>query len=462
MRRSNKHEMRKITLSPLTGGINLAVPPEQIGESDMQECKNMWYERDSQRLVGRGGLKLVSSYESFINSLHYDIETNTSFVFLNNGNAFTATLSDTETNRRNIGRLTGTGKVHCCKFGGDLFVASGGFLQYYDFGTSSKLVTVNNSPKVDLLFYRFGRLAVMKVGNSSRVTFSSTGDAKSDAAWTSNSADASYAQWLDVGDKDNGVIMDAVPLATDIIFFKSSGRCWQLVGDSEFDSWRVYNVASMTDLTTQFTPGACATNIGNDVIFLSLRGLKMLSTTQDYGNIAPSEIGDKFNKLITRNQYVPEMYDMRRHKTLMIRATTDKSMWVAYNYAINAATVIKFGVPVTAIMETKDDVFVASGTNIYQWTDKATSDDGVAIDYVVKPREIIGSDKLLVKAIDTKFSSDHAGKATVSIGDRLHVDMPTNSRRKIRCNHSTDCISLTVQSNSKFELDHIMLDVVDL
>ena len=38
MRRSNKHEMRKVAMSPLSGGINLAVPPEQINENEMQEC----------------------------------------------------------------------------------------------------------------------------------------------------------------------------------------------------------------------------------------------------------------------------------------------------------------------------------------------------------------------------------------------------------------------------------------
>ena len=462
MQRSNKHQMQQVTLSPLSGGINVAVPPEQIDETDMQECQNMWYERDTQRLVGRGGLRLVGTYDSSIKSLHYDIESNTSFIFLSNGDGYCVTLADTESNKRNIGKLAGTGKVHCCKFGSDLFVVSGDVIQYYEFNANSKLTAVENSPKADLIFYRFGRLAVAKAGNSSRITFSSTGDAKSNVAWTENSADQSYSQWLDVGDKDNGYIMDVVPLATDMIIFKSSGRCWQLVGDKDPDSWQVYTAASMTDLTTQFTAGACATNIGNEVVFLSLRGLKALSATQDYGNIAASEIGDKFNRLITRSQYMPELYDMRRHKTLMIRSTTDKTTWVAYNYALNAATVMKFAVPVEAILETKDDVYVAAGNKLYQWTDEATTDDGVAIDYIVKPRDIISSDEILVKAIDTKLSSDHAGTATVFVGDRLKVNMPTNSRRKVRCNHSTDCISLSLESTSRFELDHIALDIVAL
>lgn len=462
MRRSNKHEMRKVALSPLNGGLNLAAPPEQIGETEMQECQNMWYERDSQRLVGRGGLKIVSSYESPIKSLFYDVESNMSFIFLYDKSCYSATLSDVETNRRNIGKVNGDGRAKCCKFGSDLFVTSGEELQYYTFASGTSLQSIANAPKADIVFYRFGRLAVAKMGNSSRITFSSTGDAKSDVAWTESAADTSYSQWIDIGDRDAGYIMDVVPLATDMIVFKSNGKAYQFTGDATPDTWAVYNIANYTDVTSGFRQGGLATNIGNEVVFLSLRGLKTLSTTQDYGNIATTDVGAKFNKLLTRRQYDPELYDMRRHKTLMIRATTDKKTWVAYNYALNAATVIKFAFDVEAILETKDDVYVASGNSLYHWDDELTTDDGEPIEYIVKPRDVIGSDELLVKAIDTKFSSDHAGSATVSIGDRLKVDMPINSRRKVKCNHSTDCISLTVESTSRFELDHIALDVVDL
>ena len=146
----------------------------------------------------------------------------------------------------------------------------------------------------------------------------------------------------------------------------------------------------------------------------------------------------------------------------MIRPTTDKTYWVAVNYALNAATTMKFGMPIEAILETKDGLFVASGNAIYRWTIEATQDGDTDIDYAFSPRDLISSDELLVKAIDTKLSSDHAGVAKVSIGARLSVDMPTNSRRKVRCNYSDDLLHLEVSSNSRFEVDHIMLDVADL
>ena len=313
-----------------------------------------------------------------------------------------------------------------------------------------------------MLFYRFGRLAAIKVGNSDRITLSSTGDATSDVAWTEDTNDVSLSQWIDIGADDGGDIIDVVPLATDMIVFKNNGRAYQFVGDADVNSWAVYNIACYTDLTGSFKAGMCATNLGQEVAFLSLRGLKLLSTTQDYGNIAASDIGDKFNKLITNKMYEPEMVNLRRHKTLMIRPTTDKTYWVAVNCALNAATTMKFGMPIEAILETKDDLFVASGNAIYRWTIEATQDGDTDIDYSFSPRDLISSDELLVKAIDTKFSSDHAGVAKVSSGDRLSVDMPTNSRRKVRCNHSDDLLHLEVSSNSRFEVDHIMLDVADL
>lgn len=463
MRRSNKHQMQKVNMYPLNGGINVSAPPEQIATNEMQSCQNFWYEIGTQKLVGRGGLKQVSTYSAGnIRSMYYDIDTNLTFVFLDSRNAYSVMLSDVETGRKSLSKVTGENNVHCTKFKDKLFVASGDSLQFYDYGDNSTLATLLMAPKCDLVFYRYGRLAAIKVGNSDRINLSSMGDATSDVAWNEDTNDVSMAQWIDIGPDDGGDIMDVVPLSTDMIILKSNGKAYQFVGDSEPSSWVVYNTSNKTDVTAGFTAGAIATNLGQEVAFLSLRGLRMLSTTQDYGNIATSDIGDKFNKLITTKMYEPELYDMRRHKTLMIRPTSDRSYWIAYNYAINAATTIKFGMPIACILETKDDVFVASGNAIYRWTVDATKDGEIDIEYSLSPRDLIGSDEMLVKAIDTKFTSDHAGVAKVSIGDRLKVDMPTNARRKVRCNHSSDVVHLEVNSNSRFEVDHIMLDMVDL
>lgn len=462
MRRTTKHQISKIKYYPLTGGINVSLPAEQIAENEMQECQNFVYDRDSQRLVGRGGLKKVSEFDDAIRGLYFDIDNNVTFVFLNNRDTYSVLLHDTESKRQYLKKVTGPGIPKCCKFQEMLFVASGEHLQFYDFSQDQNyLQSITDSPVCDNLFYRWGRLMVTMTGTD-RITYSYVGDAVSDQAWVENTNDPASSKWLEVGEKDGGDIQEIVPLATDIMIFKSNGKVYQFTGDNSVDTWSLYNIANYTDLTGAFTPGMCATNIGNEVVFLSLRGLKTLSTTQDYGNIATSDIGAKFNKLLTNNMYEPRMYHLRRQRMLIIQPTVSRRDFVAYNYALNAATTLKFGIDVSFILETKDDIFVVSDNKIYLWTIEATQDGDVDIEYLLRPRDVISSEELLVKAIDTKFSSDHSGVAKLSIGTRLNVDMPTNSRRKVRCNHSDDVIELTVKSNSRFEVDHIMLDVADL
>lgn len=459
MRRMNKHAAQRISFSPLTGGVNVAVPPEQIAENEMRECENFVY--SAHRLVGRGGLQKVSDFESNVKGLYYDIDTNQTFAFLENRDAYALVLSSTESHREYLDKLTGIGEAKCCKFKDKLFIASGEHLQFYDYGdTADTLQTITGSPVCDNLFYRWGRLMVTMTG-SDRVTYSYVGDATSELAWVENTNDPAASRWLDIGSDDSGDIVDIVPLATDIIIFKSNGKAYQFCGDSDVNTWAVYNVANFTDLTGDFSAGFAATNLGNQVAFLSLRGLKTLSATMDYGNIAAADIGDKFNPLLTEGLYEPEMYNFRRSKMLIIRPTADKTVFVAYHYGINAATVLRFGMEIEHFLETKDDMFVAAGNSIYRWTVEAVDDDGVPINYIIKPRVVLGSDKMLVKAVDTKFTSDRAGDVTVKTSN-LQVTMPANDRRKVRCNHSADEIALEITSNTRFEVDHIYLDGAEL
>lgn len=462
MRRSSKHQYEKMVFSPLSGGINVSVPAEQIAENEMAECENFIFDKDTARLVGRGGLTEISTFQSNVKELYYDIDTNMTFAFLDNRDCYALVLGDVESQRTFLEAVTGSGKPKCCKFKNMLFVASGGHLQFYDFSADKNwLQSITNAPVCDDLFYRWGRLMVTMSG-SDRITYSYVGDATSAEAWVENTDDPAASRWIDIGSDDSGEIINIVPLATDIIIFKSNGKAYQFCGDNSIDTWAVYNIANFTDLTGDFTPGLAATNLGNEVAFLSLRGLKTLSATQDYGNIAATDIGSKFNKLITDGLYEPEMYNLRRHKTLIIRPTADKKYFVAYNYGINAATVLRFAFEVSSILETKDDLFVAAGNKIYRWTPEATTDDGQAINYLIKPRKVLKSDEMLIKAIDTQFTSDHAGDVLFRLGERLNVTMPANSRRKVRCNHSCDVVDIEITSQSRFELGHIYLDVAEL
>ena len=453
MRRSNKHAPKIVTFANLTGGINISQAPEQLADTDMQVCKNFIYERDSKRLTGRGGLSApVYQLPADIRARWYDVDMNVLFFVTENREIYSLVSGQ---NTVSIGSLTGDATPMFAKFQDKVWIASGALLQYYDY---DHLYTVTSSPTCDLVFQRFARLAVALTG-SDRITFSAVGDGTSWENITDSSQGPpdSSAAWLDVGYGDSGNILSIIPLSTDLLFIKSNGMIYQLTGDALPDTWTVTRLATDTDPIGKDT----AKSIGQSVIYLSRRGLKTLATTMDYGNIATTDIGDKFNGLLTNNMWEPQVFNLRRHSMLMIRPTEDKTYWVAYNYLIGAATEIDFAFPITSITETVDEIYVTSGRAVMKWGNEYLTDNGTPIDYELKPRDVIGTEEMLVKSVDTKFSSDHAGEAAVSTS-KLSVTMPTNTRRKVKCNHSTPCISLTVKGNDRFTLDHISLEVADL
>ena len=453
VRRTSKHGVRQVQFFNFVGGINVSQAPEQIAENELVLCDNFLYETNGKRLVGRGGLsEPCARFDVQVRELFYDVDTNLVFVFLDNGQAFSMLNSGESV--RHIGTVTGNAVPKCCKFMNKLWVASGGKLQFYDFGEASTLQLVTDSPLCDFAFVRFGRLGVTLAGDD-RCSFSGIGDG---AYWIENTNDASAMAWLDVGYGDSGDIVAVVPLATDLLFLKSNGMIYQLSGINSPDSWVVNCISSDADVRGVHS----AINIGNSTLFISERGIKSVQATMDYGNINTSDIGDKFNYLITQSLYNPRVFNLRRQSTLLIRPSTDWSFFIAFNYALGAATVLKFAMPIHSIAESSNEVYVASGKSVYRWANEYTTDSGAPIKYKLSPKTVIGNEEILLKGIDCKLSSPVAGEAIFTDGNRLSVSVPVNSRLKVRCNHSTDSLSFSLESEKRFTVDHIALDIADL
>lgn len=450
MRRTNKHQINRVSFIGMTGGVNISQAPEQIADTEMQQAQNFIYAIDSKRLKGRGGLGLLNTTDETIRDMWYDVDTNVLLLFTTTFKVYRYVMGQTPIY---IGKLNGSYSPMCAKFMDKIWIASGGKLQYYDYTQNVELQTVGDSPTCSMVFQRFSRIAVSQDGTNG-FYLSSVGDG---TEWAEDTNRADKEQWLDVGYGDSGTITAIVPLATDIIFIKSNGKIYQLSGDADPNDWQVTEIANGTD------PAGtnCAVNIGNSVVFLSIRGLKSLAAVMEYGNIATADIGDKFNGLITDNMYEPRFYHLQRHSLLLIRPTSDYSYFVAYNYQLGSATTLKFNMDIDAICETSDDILVSSENKIYQWDDRYTDDDGKKIEYVLQPKATMGMEQMLMKAIDTKFSSDYSGKATVQEGT-LKVSVPTDTRNKIKCNHSTDYMDITITSSDRFIVDHIMVEVADL
>ena len=89
------------------------------------------------------------------------------------------------------------------------------------------------------------------------------------------------------------------------------------------------------------------------------------------------------------------------------------------------------------------------------------SDGDTPIDYHIRTKALIGTEKILVRSVDCSMAAAQAGNVTVSI-DNMTLSMPTNSRRKVRCNHSSPRIETSIRGHTPFQMKHLILEVADL
>ena len=451
MRRTAKHNASVLSFSDFSGGINVMTDGDLIAQNEMQQCQNFWFLGTQRSLQPRGGISsMLGSAEAEILSVYYDNDSNTFLAFDVNGAVYH--VSSDGMTLDNVGNLTGKEKPVCAKFKDVIWIASGGKLQFYDY-TDNSISTVMDGPTCDMVFQRFARLCVSMSGTD-RITYSATGDGTD---WEQDDNDLSKSQWIDVGYGDSGDIISVAPLATDLMIIKNNGMIYQLTGDADVASWAVYRIASETDAVGRQE----AIPLGNDVVFISRGGLKTLSTTMDYGNIATAEIGQKFNLLVTTSQYNPQLVHLRRRKLLLVRPTENKGYWLAYNYAVGAATTLHFPMQVTDIVETQDRLMIASGAALYEILDTNMTDNGADIDYAIRLKDTVSSEKIIVRSVDTDSLAEQAGTIKVQV-DNVSLDMPTNRRRKVRCNHTTPKIEISLTGSSPFTLKHVMVEVADL
>lgn len=452
MRRTAKHNATQIAFNDFTGGINVMSDGDMIAQNEMQVCQNLWFTGFQRSLAPRGGLsKPKVDLGEEIMSVHYDIDTNTFLVFTIDGGIYRVVTIDKPAEK--IGQLTGTKRPMCAKFQDRIWIASGEHIQYYDYAETESISTVMSSPKCDIVFQRFARLCVAMTG-SDRITYSATGDGET---WSTDDNDSSSAQWIDVGYGDSGDIIAVAPLSTDLMIIKNNGLIYQLTGDADVSSWAVYRIASDTDAVGR----QAAVPIGNDVVFVTRGGLRTLATTMDYGNIATGDIGEKFSTLVTQSQYEPRLFTLRRRKLLLIRPNADWHYLIAFNYSVGAATTLCFDVPVTDIVETTDKILVASGNYLYELSDECLDDNGEPIEFRIKFKDTVSTEKIIARAVDTDMDATTAGKLHLKLNN-LEVDMPTNTRRKIRCNHTTPKMELEISSNTPFYPKHVIVEVADL
>lgn len=386
-------QLQAVEFSDFTGGINSSVAPQLLAPNEYQQIKNLEFEKN--QLVTRGGLsEALSTYEEDIKSVFYDESTNTFLVVLTDGNVYTDNLTDEP---ELVGELTGNLQPHFCRFDGKIFVASGGKLQYYDY-TEDELITINNSKLCDFVFERFGRLVTTHSGDDN-LYYSAVGDPY-ETGWTDNSNDDSTSKWLEIGYKDDGDILSVMPISGDIAIFKTNGRIYSLSG--EYPNWTVQMIGDHSDVMT----AGGISDLGSTIAFMTTSGLKSLEAVQVYGNFTVNtEFARKFNKSLTGGVvYNPRVFNIYRKRQLMIQPNTanddGKKRLYYFQYDIGACAFFEFAVPITDMVDTRDDVIIASGRSLYRWSREYATDNGEPINQLIETREFASSRRLFTRMID--------------------------------------------------------------
>lgn len=385
--------LQAIEFSDFTGGINSSVAPQLLAPNEYLQIKNFEYNKN--QLVTRGGLsEPLRTYNKEIKAIFYDDSTNMFLVVTSDQKVYEENLS---TSPVQVGTLTGNLQPHFCRFDGKIFIASGGKLQYFNYLTHT-LTTINASYLCDFVFERFGRLVITHSGDDN-LYYSAVGDPY-ETGWEDDSNDDSTAKFIEIGYKDDGDIQKVLPISGDIAIFKTNGRIYSLSG--EFPNWTVQMVGDHSDTVT----ADAITDLGSTIAFMTGSGLKSLEAVQLYGNFTVNtEFARRFNNsLIEGTVFEPKVYNIYRKRQLLICPDTSsdegRKKLYCYQYDIGSCIYFEFAVPVVDMADTRDDVIVASGKNLYRWSRAYDTDNGEAIDQQIETREFASSRRIFTRMID--------------------------------------------------------------
>lgn len=383
-----------LPLNDFSGGINSSVSPQFLADNEYQMIKN--FEFDMNRLKTRGGVSApLATYPDDIVAFYYDDSTKCYLVCLKNKDIYEEDLSSLH---NKVGVLEGDNKPNFCSFDGKIFIASGGHLQYYDYAKHA-VTTIEESYLCDFVFERLGRIVVCHEGDDN-LYYSAVGDPY-ETGWKDVSNDDSTSKFIEIGYKDNGDILKAMPISGDIAVFKSNGRIYTLSG--EYPNWSLL----MTGENTDAINAEAIVVLGSSVAFMSNSGIKTLESVQTYGNFTVNELGRKFNKSLVGNIYAPAMFNIVRKRQLVIvpnTANEEESKKVfCYQYDVGAGIYFEFAIPIVDMQDTINGVMIASGKSLYRWDKQYLDDNGTAIEQEIITKELKSTRRLYTRRLEASF-----------------------------------------------------------
>ena len=440
------NQLNIITLADFTGGINTSFAPQFLADNEFQQMKN--FEYDFNRLVTRGGLSApLATYPEEIKAVFYDDSTREFLVVLKNGDIYEENLSDLH---QKVGELDGYERPSFCRFGGEIYIASGGRLQYFSY-TDHAVNTIESSYLCDQVFERFGRLVVSRKGDDN-LYYSAIGDAKSETAWKDDTNNDSSAKWIEIGYKDDGDILKVLPIGGDIAIFKTNGRIYTLSG--EYPNWNLNLAGDNGDV---YNADAISV-LGSTIAFISRSGLRTLETVATYGNFTVNELGRKFNRTLTESIYEPRVYNIIRKRQLIIAPNlTESGKLFCYQYDLGAAMEFEFALPISDMADTQDDVVIASGNSLYRWSRDYEDDNGEPIEQLLETKEYASSRRLFTRKVDVGLEGVLGGVVDMRWANKSIKYIIKKPRRVINAFSVCRQSSFKLSAINKTEIEYIKM-----
>ena len=409
MQLSAKHaNQQSILQSDFTGGLNTSYFDSDIAANELSLCTNMEVDRDTGLLRTCKGLRKLCTVNVDVTNAAYDVLNRTFLLFTEDYHVY-ATTDFLRIN--DVGKLTGTEKVVTTLWESGVIIASGGKLHYYD---GASLKTLETSPEhCKGAYTRSSRVLAFDDGD--QVLYSGVGD---ETNWKQESNDPSTALFAQIGYKVGGKIIGAINLSADILFIKDNGMVFRL--QNEYPDWKISELGR--NIYCRSTTGF--TNIGNNVIILGNNTLQNITTTQDYGDMKPLNIGQKISREInalpsdTKLRYVPawnQLWFIGHTNYVLVMDCNTGGFFER-----------TFSEPVVDIINADNKVYLIRKNAVCDFIDDFT-DCGTPLHFLVKFKTNQSTQHILVKKVllgITPYATSAADtRCQLNVG-KLHYDFP--------------------------------------
>lgn len=421
---SKYKEPKNIVFSDFrSGGLNLSASDNMLENNEYSACKNIIYERNGGRLRSLEPFELVTTAAAGITSVFYSLSYGLFFC------CGTSLYRRYNTENVFIGTLNGTESPVFCDFGEEddrkLYIATGSVIQYYDGNsllTQTPMPIDANTPSGDKwnsasdVLVRDGRLMCVRSGKD-RMKFSGIGDPdnwQTEDTGTGDDIDVhtdADAIWLDVGYKQGGDIVRVVPVASDLIIFRSDGSMYRLSGT--YPDWLLPNVGNNVNPVNRDS----IASVGLDAMFIDRdRGLRRVSAVEySYNDLAVTEKeGVKVNAWLAQHVDAAgcRMWSLPDRGEIWIRPNTGNSV-LTWNNRYEGWNMLNLDTPVTAACEGADYVYVALGANLYRLSD-STSTPAIQPSISLTFAPIKSIDRVISEAMLCRIAMDEGSSAQIA------------------------------------------------